>query len=301
MKELDFIIIGAQKSGTTTLWKLLDEHPEIFVPPGKELAFFNKDPFNNEGYQAFMRDHFGCVKNDQIIGKVTPHYLNDPMAAKRIEEKIPNCKLIVILRDPAERTLSHFRMSIRRELEKRSFEEMILQELRPESLEITRVMRAKESSEGRAYIAWSEYGRLLQSYKSYHDKGQLLILLTSELKSSPEITMGKLLSFLDLPMVKLPSLGKKFHEGGTSQKFNVIKFLKRVPFVTLIWGLIQPSLRKRILFHFNQWNITKSKDSINNYDKRVVAKLRSHFSKDKSLLRPFMDDSTQEVFWEIKK
>lgn len=288
MRELDFIIIGAQKSGTTTLWKLLDEHPDVFVPAGKEIAFFNKDPYDADAYGAYVREHFGRASSDQIIGKATPHYLNDPMAASRIEEKLPNCKLIVILRDPAERTLSHFRMSLRRELETRHFEEMIHQELQPQALEAARTMRTGETSESHTYIAWSEYGRLLSAYQSYHNKGQLLILFTSDLEDNPLATMEKLLKFVGLPMAHLPSLGQKIHQGGDRQKIPVLKYLKKVPGVRSVWGLIPARFRKQLLFSFNQWNISQSSDSIEKYDESTISQLRNHFTEDESVLSEFV-------------
>ncbi|MDB4196977.1 sulfotransferase [Ascidiaceihabitans sp.] len=291
MRDLDFLIIGAQKSGTTTLWKLLDEHPGVYVPPGKELAFFNKDPYKPEAYSMFIKEHFSRAGGHQVIGKATPHYLSDPMTASRIIEKLPDCKLIVILRDPVDRALSHFRMSVRRELETRSFEEMVTEELHPEALKNARSMRADEISENHTYLAWGEYGRLLNAYRFYYENGQLLVLFTADLEKNPDATMKKILDFIGQPIADLPSLGQKLHQGGIRQKLPILSYLKKIPILRSAWRLVPERFRKQFYFSFSQWNIAPSSDNILNYSAEIILLLRKHFSQDDAALREFINSA----------
>ena len=109
----DFLIIGAQKSGTTWLWNEMRQHPDIFMPDRKELHYFSNDgqiKFNDANSMDWYQSHFKCSKQAMRIGEATPSYLNRPCSAENIYKTIPNVKLIVILRQPANRAYSQWRM-----------------------------------------------------------------------------------------------------------------------------------------------------------------------------------------------
>lgn len=106
----DFIIIGAARSGTTQLFNTLRYHPQVEPARLKEVHFFDK----NERYRRGLREYQSyfplrhCVAADSIVGEATPRYLTDPLAAERIQGTMPNTKLVVLLRDPVEVTLSAY-------------------------------------------------------------------------------------------------------------------------------------------------------------------------------------------------
>lgn len=113
-----FLVIGAEKSGTTWLFDVLARHPDIYLPDTKELSFFNhhetnlktSDYFANLGlpwYEAF----YANFREEIAAGDVSPMYLCDDMAPERIAATIPSARLIVILRDPVERAISHYWMA----------------------------------------------------------------------------------------------------------------------------------------------------------------------------------------------
>lgn len=135
MKSLkpNFLVIGAEKSGTTWLYNKLREHPEIYLPLTKECHFFNKynsnlkeiDNFSNLGWNWYQRFFDKIPKEAKAFGEITPMYICDPVAPERIAKGLPNVKLIYILRNPIERAYSHYWMALRKGHVERSFESVV--------------------------------------------------------------------------------------------------------------------------------------------------------------------------------
>ena len=123
----NFLIIGAAKSGTTTLYNSLKQHPEIYLSPLKEPHFFSHGLSGNtqiaiERYGQFQspitsletyQSLFDGVSNEIAIGEASTSYLIHPDAARRIKKRIPDAKLIAILRNPVDRAYSAFLMKCR--------------------------------------------------------------------------------------------------------------------------------------------------------------------------------------------
>lgn len=116
-RKLDFLVVGAEKCGTTWLADMLKQHPQVFVPEGKELHYFNRkfvefpdlDNFNFDKpldwYLSFYKD----AAPGQIRGEICPTYLWDLEAPPRIRDFEPGLKILILLRNPAERTFSAYR------------------------------------------------------------------------------------------------------------------------------------------------------------------------------------------------
>ena len=292
MKSLDFLIIGAQKCATTTLFEHLRSHPHIAMPLEKEVPFFTRDDCSLESWQAFARDQFGDGREDKLWGKATPQYMSDPAAAARIQKLMPDIKLIAILRDPIQRSWSHFRMGQRRDTEHREFSEAIA------SLLATSEQGAGDSSavpdhaegyqsEADFYVAWSEYGRILKEFTACFDPGQLLVLYTEELESDPAGTLDRLLEFLDLPIgFRPPTLGEVIHRGGASNRIphSVRSWLRDRKLLYRLWQLMPDAYRGRLRFRYEQWNVRKSGDPMS-LPETLHDQLRKHYGDDiRSLL-----------------
>jgi hypothetical protein len=280
VRPLDFLVIGAQKAGTTTLFQLLSEHPQVFVPPGKELPFFNRGGASAEGYAAFMDEHFSGQPNDVRIGKVTPHYLSDPTVPARLKALTHRTRLVAILRDPVERAFSHYRMSVRRGIELRSFSEAVNDMLAPGDLAEARTLATGRTSENRTYVAWSEYGRLFAPYADEIKRGDFLVLSTKDLEVDPAATMRRLLNFLGLEMVELPSLGKKMHQGGSRERLPIEAIARSLAPVRWFWRRIPHRYRSRVLFRVGQWNVVASPQDADVLSADTADRLRAHFAPD---------------------
>lgn len=112
----DFLIIGAERSGTTWLYERLREHPGVYMPADKEVHFFNEyrsDGTRNRNYEFGLEWYsqlFAPAGPQQVRGEATPMYLHCPGTAARIAEAAPSVKILVALRNPVDRALSHWRM-----------------------------------------------------------------------------------------------------------------------------------------------------------------------------------------------
>jgi len=114
---LDFVGVGAARSGTSWLARCLAEHPEIFIPRAKELHFFDNDTVYNPAL-AGLRSHFRDVPAGRRLGEFTPRYLISRPALERIRDAFPETRILVCLRDPVERAYSqycYFRHNLRKE------------------------------------------------------------------------------------------------------------------------------------------------------------------------------------------
>jgi hypothetical protein len=106
----DFLVIGAEKSGTTWLKHNLNEHPQVFIPSQKELNFFDKDENYNRGLTHYA-SYFESVGDMAVSGEITPGYFHTPeVSAPRIFQHFPNIRIILILRDPVDRAWSNYNM-----------------------------------------------------------------------------------------------------------------------------------------------------------------------------------------------
>ena len=169
-KPLDFIVIGAQKSGTTALHEYLRLHPELYLPPAKEVPFFSHDPVYRQGWDHWSPRAFPEDRVSAIRGKITPHYMagaryGDRIAGTkhddappedviplRIQELLPNVRLIALLRDPVERCISHHRMTTLLGWEDRTLELAMEQLLEPSALTRARL----EPNQLNGYLVWGE-------------------------------------------------------------------------------------------------------------------------------------------------
>jgi hypothetical protein len=155
---LDFIVIGAQKAGTTSLFQYLRYHPEISLPAGKEVPYFSHDALYARGWAAYMRNlaRYEAISDPmRKWGTVTPQYMvggvlqatadvaiknnyDERTVPLRIHERLPDVRMIAILRDPVERALSHHRMAVMIGRERRSFDDVVGELLRPNALDRAR-------------------------------------------------------------------------------------------------------------------------------------------------------------------
>lgn len=106
-----FLCIGAPKCATTWLFQCLDEHPDVFVPDFKEINFFTTSrwghDYDTKGIDYYAR-LFAAARPEQVIGDFSPNLLQDPFAPERVEALISEARLVLMIRNPMERTRSHY-------------------------------------------------------------------------------------------------------------------------------------------------------------------------------------------------
>jgi hypothetical protein len=125
----DFIIVGTQRGGTTSLYRYLTAHPNIGQASRKEVHCF--DRYFEKGIDWYLA-HFPLRGEFPVVGEASPYYLFHPEAPARIQAAVPQAKFVVMLRNPVDRAYSQYHMKVERQLETLSFEEAIERE--PERL-----------------------------------------------------------------------------------------------------------------------------------------------------------------------
>ena len=203
----DFLLVGAAKSGSTSLNASLTCHPDVFmcrqrgtrffafdgVPPrfhapagGEHLANGNPAISDLETYAAL----FTAARSDQLLGESCNHYLYQAGAARRIRHHVPEAKIIAILRDPVDRAYSNFLHLKRDGLEPaRGFREAL-------ALEPSRV-RDNWGMMWR-YTELGMYGSQLERYLAEFPRQQILVLLYEQLRHDPHRTLGAVAQFLGI-------------------------------------------------------------------------------------------------------
>ena len=209
----DFLGLGVQKGGTTSLQRLLEQHPGAFLPAAKEVHFFSLHLAEGDGW---YRNQFATVRAEQLCGEITPYYLFHPQAPSRVKALVPLARLLVLLRDPVERVLSQFFHSRRLGLELLELEAA----LASESQRLVGANAVLEAAEGRhkshqehSYLSRSRYEEQLPRWQALFPDAQLLVLLSEDLFKQSEAVWTRLLSFLELDPWPLPCLGQPANAG----------------------------------------------------------------------------------------
>jgi hypothetical protein len=212
-----FLVIGAQKSGTTSLHRYLQEHPAALMAADKEMHYFSlKYPLGERWYRAhFPLPTWGALVRVRrgvrpAVGEATPAYLFDPRAPGRVHEFDPEMKLIAVLRDPVDRAYAHYWMEVETRDETHSFEDALdwEQELLAPELERFFSDPTYEPSLpvfGRAYVARGRYAEQFERWLGLFPREQLLVFTSDELSANPVGTMANVARFLGVPEQSAPS------------------------------------------------------------------------------------------------
>ena len=235
VKALEFIVIGARKAGTSSLFEHLRVHPDLYLPPAKDHPFFSEEAVYAEGWSKFVSRNFHEAPEAAQWGKVTHHYMYgcpggrdravggtaraaesaERIIPERIHAMFPDVKLIAILRDPVERCISDNGMRVLwGQQDRRSFDRTIADLLAPAALESSRCCHTHP------FITWGEYGRILQPYYEVFPREQIFICFTDELSQAPLELMERVFRYLEVPSFVPPDLQTRFRQTTLSPRFG---------------------------------------------------------------------------------
>ena len=192
-----FLILGAQKAGTTALYAYLRWHPDITGPSWKEVSYFDR---HYRRGTSWYRGNFPTRAGGRLVGEASPGYLFHPLAPERVMATVPQAKLIALLRDPVTRALSHYHHERALGREPLSFAEAVEAEPERTRGEEER-MRRDPDYFGRAwwdytYLARGRYAEQLERWLAVFPREQLLVLASEELAAEPGSTYARVLEFL---------------------------------------------------------------------------------------------------------
>ena len=203
----DFLIIGAQRCGTTSLYEYLVQHPMVQGGLYKETRYFTTrwwlgPLFYRACFPTFWEMRTADRRGRAITGEATPEYMWNRAAALRIKQKLPAVKLIAILRDPIERAQSNYRLARNGEWETLSFEEAIEAEphrTRRRPGESDAGYYGREEVRRFSYVSRGEYADQLDRVIDILGRERLFVLRFESLVADPHTHLGRLFEFLGLP------------------------------------------------------------------------------------------------------
>jgi Sulfotransferase domain len=195
---LEFIVIGTQKAGTTTLWQLLRDHPELWLPETKEAPFFSHSEVYERGLSDYLQRLGAPAAAGRLRGTVTPHYMHGwrdtptRTVAERIARDLPEVRLVALLREPIARARSQHAMALARGRERRGVDRAMSELLRARLLNQSR-MRPDDTN---SYVVQGEYGRILGEYLEFFPRARLHVEYSEGLAREPVETVRRILRFL---------------------------------------------------------------------------------------------------------
>ncbi len=191
VERLDFIVAGAQKSGTTALHYFLKEHRQIALPDRQELHFFdNEEIFSGPVNYQLLHRHFRPAARTTTAGEVTPSYLYWKPAMERIWNYNPQIKLIILLRNPIERAFAHWNMQRFKDRESLAFLDALKEEPRRIAEPLTIESRRF------AYVDRGFYSEQLERVFQFFSQEQVRIVKFEDFRDRKQATLNGIFEFL---------------------------------------------------------------------------------------------------------
>jgi hypothetical protein len=235
---VDFIIVGAQKTGTTALFRMLKKHQNIFSPQRKELHFFDNDyaiDWACPDYTSY-ESNFVDKTDGQVAGEATPIYSYWPPCVERIKAYNPDIKLILCIRDSAERAFSHWSMEFARQLETMEFSGAIRQGRE-------RVGHGQHSLDGHhryfSYIERGFYARQISNILIHFPKEQLLVVTFDAFQRDLNNFLDTICRFLCVPQFSNYPKGRSLSQMKADPAVKSLDQREREYLLTLFEGDIR--------------------------------------------------------------
>lgn len=213
----DFLIIGAQRAGTTSLFRYLAAHPSVIPPTlmNKGIHYFDmhfdrgpvwyRSHFPTDAYRAWTRRRTG---GDVLTGEGSPYYVFHPLGADRIADAIPDAKVILMLRDPIARAHSQYQHEVARGFETLPFEEALACEEERLEGEEERMRHdptyVSFSHQHHSYVARGRYAEQIRRWQTWYPADRFLVIDAGEFFADPDAGYRRVLEFLGLPGRSLP-------------------------------------------------------------------------------------------------
>jgi len=193
IERLDFILAGAQKSGTTALHYFLAKHPNITMGDQQEIHFFDDEAmFVAQVDYEQLHKHYPLLASSTIAGDCTPSYIYHQSASERIWNYNPKIKLLVLLRNPVERAFAHWNMQRFKGREPLDFFDAVKEEK-------TRIASAQPDEARRfAYVDRGFYAEQLERLFQFFPREQVKIVKFEEFREKQRETLASIFSVLGL-------------------------------------------------------------------------------------------------------
>jgi hypothetical protein len=197
----DFLILGAQRAGSSSLFAYVCAHPGVAEPSHKEIHFFDNNWFRG---LPWYRRHFPprAGLRGRITGEASPYYLFHPAVPGRVAATFPDVRLLAILRDPVERAYSSYQLSRRQGYETLEFEEALAREDKRLAGEEDRLLSdpryLSDAHRRFSYRTRGLYAEQLERWYERFPREQLLVVRSEDLFADPDATLQTVFAFLGL-------------------------------------------------------------------------------------------------------
>lgn len=287
-------LIGVQKAATTSLYNWLAQHPDVCAPIAvKDLAFFTRDEFYNQGYNHLSKFYEDDYRHQSILLQGSVHYIFFEKALQRIREFNPEAKFILILRNPIERAISAYQYAVKFNYETLPLNEAIAKE---EERLLSQDMRVLSEL---TYKSHGLYYKQIQMFLKYFKQKQLKIVFYEDVSNRPEEVMKDIFSFLKVEDSFIPEF--KIHNNtGNIKNKKLQKFIfgdsafRNFLVKKVITKCVSEDFKSKVrwkIIHFNTKKKTSSyfdlidpnlKEELLNYYIKDIEKLELLLSEDLS-------------------
>jgi len=234
-RKVDFLIIGTQKAGTTSLFQYILQHPDIYFSEVKEVNYFVYDHLYAKG-ERYYHSFFSGYRTQKIIGSAYVHMLPCVKCVDRVYHYNPRMKFIVMLRNPSERAVSAYEYAIRNGWENAAttlHEALNLED-----------KRLSQEAYDLTYFYNGLYSRHLNNWMRRFPKENFLVLKQEDLRNEPLQTMNAIFDFLNIPHRNVDT-SKKYNvaSGVHNKRLQKVMLAKNHP-IRRILGAIMPQQTK---------------------------------------------------------
>ena len=247
MTKPDFIIIGAAKSGTTTLYQYLCRHPQIYMSTPKEPDFFSLDKNYAQGIEWY-ESLFNQAQPNQICGEASTtysRYHQHPFAAERIAKHLSNVKLIYVMRHPIDRAYSFYTYRFRRSQYNQKF--------LAERNELMTARTFEEAIEKQTeFIDSSYYLEQIEKYLKFFPKESFLFILMEDLIEHPGATLNQIFRFLNVEenfdVLQKGEIFANQAENDAEKAFRqqIFKSIQKIPLVSYVGKFMTESIKSNL-------------------------------------------------------
>lgn len=301
-----FLIVGAVKAGTTSLHEYLQMHPEVFMSPVKETNFFSDadmlfEHFNVDyrqdvdvnldkylagpmdkkihiahvrtfsQYQKLFRD----VKAEKAIGEVSNSYLYLPSTAQAIKDKLPDVKIVMILRSPVERLHSQYLMNLK--LGK------IIQKDLIKEIEADQAKAIKGWGVSHLYLEVGNYYEQVQRYYNSFPAHQIKVILFDDFKVDAHGVMQDLFAFLGVDSAFNLDMNKRYNEAGMPRFGKLNYYLTQIGVYGFVKKIFSPRLKEKMK------SLIYTKDNIPKITPAEKLYLQQYYKDDVAALGKLLD------------
>lgn len=296
MEKPNFLVIGTPKSGTTSLYYYLEQHPDVYLPDKKELHYYSypyiKDNSNGIGDKIVLaslcsnrkdyENNYKGVRDEKAVGEISPSYLFYSDVAARIKDELGIVKIIVILRNPIEKAYSQYIHLVRDQREHLSFYDALLAESE---------RRGNKWGDFWLYAFSSLYSEKLKVYQSVFGVSNVKVILFEDFTNNTDATLEDIFRFLGVNKEFKCNTEKIYNKGGIAKSKIIAKFFSEPNLIRTIAKQMIPKLvRRNIRLFILNLNIKKSPE----IDSKSMAYLVDYFQHDVTELEKILQ---QKIDW----